>query len=143
MADPRKSKEIQGNPIFEQLSDSQWRYITARLENPKFNKKQAAEHIGLTSNTIYAWPDYVEEALTVARANIQSAAVAMIEQKLLKAIAVKVSHLDSDDERISAGAATEIIDRLLGKATQHLDVQAGVTVKGYAKFSPDDWDDDA
>ena len=107
-----------GESPFLYLTDSQWRFVTAMVENPSWNKKQGAEHIGLNPRTVYAWGDYVDVAIEFARKDIHQAAVERRKQAILKAIAVKVALLDSEDENIRSKAATEIIEWELGKATQ-------------------------
>lgn len=106
------------NDAFSQLSDTQWRFVTAMVENPKFSKKDAAEHIGITPDTVYRWDKAVDAAIEQARADIHRAALEMRKQAVLKAIAVKIKLLDSDDENVRSRAATELIEWELGKATQ-------------------------
>jgi len=96
--------------------------VTARVENPSFSKKDAAEYIGIEPNTVYKWDTYVDDALEVARADIHRAALDRRKQAVLKAIAVKIALLDSEDENVRSKVASEIIEWELGKASQ------GVTV---------------
>jgi hypothetical protein len=103
---------------FSMLSDTQWRFITAMIENPDFSKKDAANHIGIEADTVYRWPAYVNDAINQARRDVHEAARNMRKQAVLKAIAVKVALLDSDDENVRSKAASEIIEWELGKATQ-------------------------
>ena len=66
------------------------------------------------------------------------------KRNLAKAMAVKVAGLDSDDERLRQGVATEVIEWETGKAKQTVaaDVTSGgKPVKTYMIVSPDDWDD--
>ncbi len=113
--------------VFSQLSDSQWRFVTAMVENPKFSKKNAAKLIGITPDTVYRWPKFVDAAIEQARANIHSAALSMRRQAVLKAIAVKLALLDSDEEAIRSKAATEIIEWELGQAKQDIKQDTVVT----------------
>jgi hypothetical protein len=140
----KENRRIQPNiEPFSMLTDSQWRYVTAMVENPDFNKKQAAEHVGLKPNYIYQWPDYVDEAIRLARLDIHLAAREARKQALLKAVRVKLALLDSDDEGIRSKAASEIIEWELGKATQHSDVTSGgEALKGYIGLDPSAWDDE-
>ena len=105
------------NP-FVLLTDSQWRFITAMIENPEFSKADGARHVGLKPNTVYTWGDHVDEALELARGDIQEAALQARKAVLLKAIRVKAKGLDSKNERVAQLVATEIIEWELGKATQ-------------------------
>lgn len=108
--------------VFSLLSDTQWRFVTAMIENPSFSKKDAAHHIGITPDHVYRWPDYVNDAIAQARADVHEAARTMRRQAVLKAIAVKIALLNSDDEAIRSKAATEIIEWELGKASQITEV---------------------
>ena len=111
------TQNLHTDDVFAQLSDSQWRFVTAMVENPSFSKKDAAEYIGINPDTAYRWPKHVNEAVEQARANVHDAALSMRKQAVLKAIAVKLALLNSDDENIRSRAATEIIEWELGKAT--------------------------
>ncbi len=104
--------------VFSQLSDTQWRFVTAMVENPSFSKKDAAKHIGITADTAYRWDKVVDKAIEKARKDVHSAALSMRKQAVLKAIAVKVKLLNSEDENVRSRAATELIEWELGKATQ-------------------------
>lgn len=108
--------------LFSQLSDTQWRFVTAMVENPSYTKKDAANHIGITPDTVYRWDKVVDRAIEQARLNIHNAALGMRKQAVLKAIAVKIALLDSDDENVRSRAATELIEWELGKATQQHDI---------------------
>ena len=115
-----KPKKEAGESPFSLLSDTQWRYVTAMVENPNFSKKDAAEHLDLSPATVYEWTQkapYVEEALLQARSDIHSVALERRKQAVLKAIAVKIALLDSEDEGVRSRAATELIEWELGKAT--------------------------
>jgi hypothetical protein len=114
--------KVHTDSTFSQLSDNQWRFVTAMVENPAFTKKEAAEHIGLKPKTVYRWDDIVNQAVEHARANIHSAAIGMRKQAVLKAVAVKIALLDSEDENIRSKAASEIIDWELGRATQKQEI---------------------
>ena len=81
-------------------------------------KKDAAEAIQLTPDTIYRWPDYVDDALLLAQENLHDAIIEMRKQSALKAMSVKVALLDSEDENVRSRAATELIEWELGKAMQ-------------------------
>jgi len=108
--------------VFAQLSDKQWRFVTAMVENPSFSKKDAATYIGLVPDTAYRWPSYVNEAVEQARRNVHDAALAMRKQAVLKAVGVKLALLNSDDEAIRSKAASEIIEWELGKAATRADI---------------------
>jgi hypothetical protein len=96
------------------MTFDQLRYIAIRFEYA--TKKEAAEAIGLEPDTIYHWPKEVDEALRLIAIETEIAARAILKQNLIKAAMVKVAGLDSRDERIRQGSATEVLDRQLGKA---------------------------
>lgn len=136
------------NP-FLLLTDSQWRFVTAMIENPEFSKAEGARHIGLKPNTVYTWGEHVDAAITLARSDIHMAAVTARKAALLKAIRVKVRGLDSKDERTRQAVASEIIEWELGKATQRQEVSGKdgspipVTVQVIYEAQPDDLTVDA
>jgi len=107
------------NP-FLLLSDSQWRFVTAMIEHPTFSKAEAARHIGLKPQSVYIWPDHVDQAVELARRDIHGAALQARKTALLKAVQVKLRGLDNKDPRIAQDVATEIIEWELGKANQPL-----------------------
>ena len=108
---------IEADP-FSMLSDVQWRYVTARIDNPKFTKKDTAEHLKLNVQTVYRWPHFVDEALALAREDMHKAALTVRKNALLKAMQVKLKLLDHKDGRIRDKAATDILEWELGKASQ-------------------------
>lgn len=128
---------------FSQLTDNQWRFVTAMVENPSFSKKAAAEYIGLKPETVYKWDSYVDDAIERARHNVHEAAVASRKQALLKAIAVKRALLDSDDENVRSKAATEIIEWELGRASQRQELtgQDGGAITINVVYDDDNDDD--
>jgi hypothetical protein len=104
--------------VFLLLSDSQWRFVTTMIANPDMSKAEAARAIDLKPQTIYAWPEHVDEAIKIARRDIHEATKEARRQALLEAMRVKVGGLRSKDEAIAQRAATEIIEWELGKAVQ-------------------------
>ena len=96
------------------MTFDQLRYIAIRFEYS--TKKEAAEAIGLEADTVYHWPKEIDEVLHLIAIEAEAAARAILKQSLIKAAMIKVSGLDSRDERIRQGSATEVLDRQLGKA---------------------------
>lgn len=103
-----------------QLSKDQLRFVVAFMDYP--SKKDAAEAIGVKPNTVYGWPDVVDEAIRLMVIEATDSALAIRRRNLVKAMAVKVAGLDSNDERVRQSSATEIIEGELGKAGQKVDV---------------------
>ena len=118
--DQTNDSQATGNPHtespFDKLTATQWRFITAMLEDRSRTKKDAAAHLGISEQTVYRWDKHVNEALELALADLHAAALEYRKQQLLKAIAVKVAGLDSDDESIRHKTATELIEWELGRA---------------------------
>ena len=114
----KTTDNLHTDDIFALLSDNQWRFVTAMVDNPSFSKKEAAEHIGLLPDTVYRWGNIVNEAVEKAREDVHEAALSMRKRAVLKALRVKISLLDSEEESIRSKAATEIIEWELGKSTQ-------------------------
>lgn len=131
--------------IMAQLTHNQVRFVVAMLEST--NKKEAAEAIGIQPDTTYRWPSVVDEAVELMRLNVAQGAKEMITKNVAKAALVKVAGLDDEDPRVRQAAATEVLDRALGKPTQKTEVTGAdgepLKVKQYVSFSPDDWDEDS
>ena len=117
----------QENYISERLSEilgglnhNQHRFIVAMMDHP--SKKEAAEAIGIVPQTAYRWPKEVEEAVELMRLNIAVGAREMLSKSVAKAALVKVAGLDDDDPKVRQAAATEVLDRILGRPLQKQDV---------------------
>lgn len=115
--------EIKENPrkstideVLSQLTDSQLRFVTAMQSCS--SKREAAQEIGVEPNTVYKWPEIVDEAVRLTRLDVESATRAVRKRNLLKAMMVKVAGLDSPNEDTRQKVATEIIEGELGKPTQ-------------------------
>lgn len=102
--------------MWSKLNHNQRRYAIAMLESP--TKKEAAELVGIEPNTAYKWGDDVNRVVDFMRANIEVSAMGIILNVASKAAAVKSSGLDSDNEGIRQGVASEILDRVMGKPKQ-------------------------
>lgn len=109
--------------VWVQLNHNQRRFVVAMLDAT--NKKEAAEAIGITSDTVYRWPPSVDEAITLLGRDIRNAVVEIISSGAAKAALIKLAGLDSDNEQTRQNVASEILDRLLGKAISHMDVKSG------------------
>ena len=112
--------------ILAGLSVDQVRYVVARMDYP--TKGEAAKAIGLKPDTIYRWPDEVERAVELMALDAVESAKSIRRRNLIKAMAVKVKGLDSDDEAIRQKAATELIEWELGKAGQPISVAGELSV---------------
>jgi len=106
--------------LWSQLNRNQRRFVVAMQEFP--TKKEAAESIGLEPDTVYRWPDVVDRAVDAFSSDVEAAVMGVLRSIAGKAAMIKASGLDSEDEKIRQAVASEIIDRILGKATQRQEV---------------------
>jgi len=121
--------------ILSQLRDKELAYVKAR--RIVFTDNQASKSAGL-GKWIYDVPEDRRNQLNKFAERLQQAdAKAIIVNKILldaseEAAQVKVAGLKSRDERVKQAAATEIIDRSIGKTEQPIsgEVNIIVTVKG-------------
>jgi hypothetical protein len=104
--------------LLRQLSMTQMRYVIARLDTK--SNRAAAETIGISPETVKGWDNLVmvNQAVDLMRLDGMVTALEMRRRNLAKAMAVKASGLESDNEKIRQSVATEIIEWELGKATQ-------------------------
>lgn len=96
----------------------QWRFIAARLKTR--TDKEAAESIGIRPKIPTQWSNKPEINAYLLKVQQDAAKKAeqLLEAHLFEAAMVKVSALQSEDEKIRQSAATEILDRNLGKPKQ-------------------------
>jgi len=116
--------------LWERLSANQRRYVVARQDHAQ--KAEAAEEAGLSPNTVYGWPDYVDAAAEKLLDNTRRTIQAGLESAAGKAIVeLKQRLLEADDERTALKAVQYVIDQLEGKPTQksEIDMDAEVEVE--------------
>lgn len=106
--------------MWNRLTPTQRRFVVAMQEHP--TKKDAAESIEISPQTAYNWPGVVDEVVSFVANDVALAMLGIIRANATKAAAVKAKGLDSIDERIAQGAATEIIDRVGGRPTQRQEI---------------------
>ena len=84
----------------------------------------AARIIGMDRHTVARWSNKskLDQAVAALLAEPQSAALAIIQEAVTEAARLKVAGLKSRKEPIAQAAATEILDRVLGKALQQTQV---------------------
>ena len=102
--------------IWHKLSHNQRRFVVAMRECS--TKAEAAEAIGLTQSTVYRWPEIVDTAIAMMDRHVKDAAISVLADAVAKAALIKVGGLDSDDEAIRLATSSEVLDRVLGRATQ-------------------------
>ena len=125
-----KTQEIQVNygsdelhSVCLQLSVDQLRFITARVNCS--TDKEAAQIIGVSPDIVSYWKRKgvpIDEAGKLMALDGVVVAREILRRSVAEAAAVKRAGLQSDDERIKQGAASEILDRELGKPTQKQEI---------------------
>ena len=134
-----KSISDQLTDVLANLTTDQIRFVVARQQYS--TDKEAAKAIGIRPDTVYHWPDDVKRAVELMAYDGVITALEIRRRNLAKAMLVKAAGLDSNDERLRQGVATEFIEWELGKATQKSEVTGadGGAIKLYSVVSPDDW----
>lgn len=106
--------------IWNELNPLQRRFVVAMQQYPTM--KDASEAIGISPNTAYNWPSTVKDAAEFMSNNIALATMGIVQANATKAAMIKAAGLDSSNEKIRQDSATEVLDRVLGKATQRNEV---------------------
>lgn len=122
----KSTSEASFRQLWQSLNHNQRRFAVAMLDSP--SKKEAALAINLEPNTVYKWNGPVDEVVEILLEQARDSAYSILEGSVVKAAMVKVSGLDSDDERVRQSEATEILDRVMGKPKQEQAVD--LTTKG-------------
>lgn len=137
-ATPTRLDEIKA-----QLSADQLAFLAERVLCR--TDKEAAESLGFGYSTVLSWPEkrIINEAVNLILEDSLDLARDLLKRNLVRAAKVKVRGLDSRKASIAQAAATEILDRFMGKPTQAINatLTADIAVKGYMVVSPDDWDE--
>ena len=126
---PAAVEEIQadyGSEPFEsicaQLTVDQLRFVTARFNCS--TDKEAAREIGVSPDTVTYWKRAgapIDDAVKLLAFDGVVLAKEILRRSIAEASAVKRAGLKSDSERIRQDAATEILDRGLGKPRQGIE----------------------
>lgn len=138
-----KSIQDELHEVLSKLSFDQLRFVAAMQHSA--TKREAAKACDLKENTVYGWPALVDEAVRLAALEREEAAREIGRKHLAKAMMVKVSGLDSEDERVRQSVASELIEWNLGKAMQKQEVTGpngevipiAVQFIPYARTDPD------
>ena len=109
--------------ILPTLTENQLRYVIARQSFP--TKKEAIEAIGLKRQSIYHWPEIVEEAVQLVALEALESAKLILKRYVTEATMVKVAGLGSKNEQTRQRIASEILDRVLGKAMERAEIGSG------------------
>ena len=115
-------------------SVEQRKWVMARLLTTSDAK--AARAVGVDPATVCRWPNKADLDAAVDALLMDTAmqAVNMLLDAAPEAAAVKVAALKSRNENIKQAAASEILDRAIGKAVQRQDVNLGGNVAISATF---------
>ncbi len=112
--------------IRAQLSPDQLAFLAERVLCR--TDKEAAENLGFGYSTVLSWHEkqIINEAVRLMLEGSVDLARDLLRRNLVRAAKVKVRGLESKKAAIAQGAATEILDRFMGKPTQ----QSNVNVTG-------------
>ena len=122
----------------DHLEDKRLAYVMARSRVN--SDAQGYNEAGIHKNTFYSWPAEEREKLNdlAQRFKRETAtrALMVLQDAAEEAAKVKVSGLKSRDERVKQSAATEIIDRTIGKSEQPVkgDFNIVVEIKRNAEY---------
>jgi hypothetical protein len=108
--------------ILKRLTVDQKRFIVQRQEVS--TDKDAALSIGVKPNTVSQWKREgypIDEAVEMMANDGVILAINIRRSSLAKAMLTKVAGLDSSNERVRQGVATEIIEWEMGRPTQSLE----------------------
>lgn len=128
-ANQEKPSSDQLEQVLARLTTDQIRFVVARQQFS--TDKEAAEEIGIKPDTVYQWKHKglpIDDAVRFMALDGMITALHIRKRNLAKAMAVKVAGLDSEDERLRQGVATEVIEWELGKATQGIDQTSETTI---------------
>jgi hypothetical protein len=112
----------------DELQPEQIRYVLKRVETRSDREAYQAERI--PPSTFYGWDrEKLENIVKELIANPKLAAIEVLKAGVQKAATIKVSGLDSRNERVRQDAATEILDRVVGKPTQPVTQSGEMNIK--------------
>ena len=98
-------------------------YVMARSRTQ--SDSAALREIGLSGGTFYKWSqeerDHLNELAQKIKREAAFRAVIILQEAVEQAARVKVEGLHSRNERVKQDAASEILDRVAGKAAQRLE----------------------
>ena len=124
------------NGLLNGFSIEQRKWLIARLLTT--SDAAAARAIGVHPSTVCRWPEKaeLERAIAELLEDPQNQAIAIFLDALPKAARIKVGGLGSRKEQIQQAAASEIVDRVMGKPTQKQEIETGeVTIR--VVYGPD------
>jgi len=102
--------------LLKSLSADQMRFVVIRQQCT--SDADAARQMKISKTTVCNWGANVQRAVELMAMDGVIVARERMRRALAEAISVKVEGLRSRNENVKQNAATEIIDRAIGKATQ-------------------------
>ena len=85
------------------------------------NKRETAEAINVQPNTVYRWPDKVDEALHLIQDERLEIVNKQLQDLALSAVQKIPSIMESDCDHTVLAAIKFVINHAIGKATQRVD----------------------
>jgi len=108
-----------------QLSPVQLKYLAIRVQNPGISKSEAASQAGVSRDTVYRWPQ-VDDVFALIMLDTVAGAREMLVRSVARAMAVKLSGLNSKSEKLRQSVATELYEWVSGKAAQPVSVSGEI-----------------
>jgi len=108
----------------DQLEDLRLAYVMARSRVN--SDRQGYMDAGIHKTTFYTWSTeertHLNDLAQRFKRETAERALMALQDAVIEAAEVKVGGLHSRDERVKQGASSEILDRVLGKATNSFEV---------------------
>ncbi len=116
--------------IWEELTPSQKKFVVAYQRHT--SKADAAEEIGLAAQTVYNWPGKVDKVAEMFSDATAQLAMQELEEALVEAAMVKTQEVRNpgSTDGSQQEAASDVLDRVMGKPSQHIDQDIDATIEG-------------
>ena len=124
--------------LWEDLTPSQKKFVVDFQRHT--SKADAAEEIGLAAQTVYNWPEKVNAAAEMFSDATAELAMQELEEALVEAAMVKTQEIrdPGSTQGTQQEAASDVLDRVMGKPTQKQDIDMDATIEGVdVKIHPD------
>lgn len=124
--------------LWEELTPSQKKFVAAYQRHT--SKAAAAEEVGLAAQTVYNWPEKVNRAAELFSDATAELAMQELEEALVEAAMVKTQEVrdPGSTQESQQDAATDVMDRVMGKPTQDINQDIDATIEGVdVKIHPD------
>jgi len=135
MADQGLSIKV--NDLLADTTPEQREWVAARVVLR--SDAEAARKIGVRAETVCRWPNKrrLDDAVAQLTMDACLGARFILAQSLLEAARVKIAGLQSKNEQVQQGAATEILDRGIGKVGQPIQLSGNVNTTTQADVNID------